>query len=207
MEMVYNKIKQLILLREFVSGQRLSEAALSDRFGVSRTPVRDALRRLSHDGYINIVPNSGAWVASPSRREVEDTFAVRAKLEGWAAMLASHRISPEQLAGLAEKIETEDEIFRSKDIKAYLDVNADFHLIIAAASGNSVLEGYIRDVLAKTFVYMVFMQRYFDFGTNASLDEHRRIADAFARNDESLTVYLVETHVKTTFDDLISGMK
>lgn len=199
---VYNNIKRMILLKELESGQRLSEIGLSEQLGASRTPVREALRRLAGDGFVVIVPKSGAWVASPTRKEVEDAYAVRGKLEGWAASMASHNVTSLFLARLDEKINEEDEIFRARDLERYLDVNTAFHMIIAEAAGNSLLTGYISDILSKTFIYMVFNERYFDFEHNPSLDDHRRILAAFEARDEALCVYLAEHHVKSALAEL-----
>lgn len=199
---VYANLKRMILYKELVSGQKLSEIGLSEQLGVSRTPVREALRRLSNDGFVVIVPKSGAWVASPSKKEVEDAYAMRGRLEGWAASMAVRSVTPLFLARLEERIGEEDEIFKARDLERYLAVNTAFHMIIAEASKNSVLMEYVADILSKTFIYMVFMERYFDFGTNPSLDEHRQILAAFAARDEAKCVELVEAHVGTALADL-----
>lgn len=199
---MYRNIKRMILLKELRAGQKLSEIGLSEQLGVSRTPVHEALRRLESNGFVVIVQKSGAWVASPTRKEVEDTYAVRAKLEGWTASMAVHRVTPLFLARLEKKIEEEDEIFKVRDLERYIEVNTAFHMIIAETAGNLVLTEYIADILSKTFVYMVFMDRYFDFENNPSLDEHRRILDAFTAKDEALCVRLVERHVETALLEL-----
>ncbi|MDL2264130.1 GntR family transcriptional regulator [Synergistaceae bacterium OttesenSCG-928-I11] len=199
---VYESLKRMILFKELVSGQKLSEIGLSEQLGVSRTPVREALRRLSNEGFVLIVPKSGAWVASPTRREVEDAYAVRARLESWAASMAVHNVTPLFLARLEEKIGEEDKIFKDRDLEGYLEVNRGFHMIIAEASKNSVLMEYISDILSKTFIYMVFMERYFDFEHNPSLDEHREILAAFAARDEARCVELSERHVRSAITEL-----
>ena len=199
---VYESLKRMILFKELVSGQKLSEIGLSEQLGVSRTPVREALRRLSNEGFVLIVPKSGAWVASPTRREVEDAYAVRARLESWAASMAVHNVTPLFLARLEEKIGEEDKIFQKRDLEGYLEVNRGFHMIIAEASKNSVLMEYISDILSKTFIYMVFMERYFDFEHNPSLDEHREILAAFAARDEARCVELSERHVCSALTEL-----
>lgn len=200
---VYNQLKSMILRRELLAGQKLSEVGLSEQFSVSRTPVREALRRLANDGFAVIVPKSGVWIASPSPKEVEDAYATRGKLEVWAAAMAVHNVTPLFLARLDEKIREEDAIFNEKDIERYLEVNTAYHMIIAEASGNSILMEYISDILAKTFIYMVFLEeKCFNFKTNASLEEHCRLLDAFSMKDEALTVYLMNKHVKAGLANL-----
>jgi DNA-binding GntR family transcriptional regulator len=199
---VYDDVRKLIIRRELVSGQKLSEIGLSEQLGVSRTPVREALRRLSNDGLVSIVPRLGAWVASPSWSEVENAYVVRGKLEGWAASMAARGVNPLFLARLGEQIALEEEIFALRDLERYIEINRAFHTIIAEASGNSVLAGFIGEILSKTFIYMVFVGRYFDFETNPSLDEHKRILGAFEAKDEGLCARLAEEHVATALREL-----
>lgn len=199
---VYTQVRRLILLKQLMPGQKLSEISLSEQFGVSRTPVREALRRLANDGYVLLIPKSGAWVASPTRKEVEDAYTMRGKLEGWAASMASKNVTPLFLARLDEKISEEDRTFKERDIEKYLHINTAFHMIIAEASGNSVLMEYVSEILARTFMYMVFLERYFDFDNNPSLDEHREILEAFAAKNEDKCVLLVEQHVRKGLESL-----
>lgn len=201
---VYNQIKRMIIHKQLVSGKKLLESSLSEQLSVSRTPVREALRRLANEGYVLIFPKSGAWVASPTKSEVEDAYIMRGKLESWAASMAVRKVSPLFLAKLDEKIQEEDRYFKEKNIEKYLNANTDFHMIIAEAAGNSVLSKYVRDMLAKTFIYMFFLKidRYFDFGINPSMKPHSEIVAAFAKKDETLCVRLVEEHVEVALGDL-----
>ena len=91
-----------VLSGELVSGTRLRQEALADEFGVSRTPIREALRKLQASGLVEVRPHRGALVRGPSAREIRDAYEVRAELEGMAADLASQRIHQEQLDGLHE---------------------------------------------------------------------------------------------------------
>ena len=87
---------------ELVSGTRLRQEALAEEFGVSRTPVREALRKLQASGLVEVQPHRGALVRAPSAREIRDAYEVRAELEGLAAQLAAERIHHEQLDALHE---------------------------------------------------------------------------------------------------------
>ena len=77
----FTEIKKMIMPKRLTPGQRLAEISLSQEIGVSRTPVREALRKLASEGWLKMVPNSGVWVASPTRREIINAYEVRAKLE------------------------------------------------------------------------------------------------------------------------------
>jgi len=105
----YGRLRRDIILKRLEPGQRLSEAGLAEQLEVSRTPVREALRRLGAEGLVVLVPNSGVWVASPSLQEMVDTFDVREGLECMAVERAARHATPLQLCRLEECIEREDE--------------------------------------------------------------------------------------------------
>ncbi len=194
-ERVYEELKRRIFLKELKPGQRLPEASLARTLSVSRTPVREALRILANEGLVNLVPNSGARLVSPTLEQVRDSYEVRGHLEALAASKAAGRITPVQLCLLQEAIDEEEEIFASRDLERYLDVNARFHNIIAEASGNQTLAEHVAHILASTYVFMVFFESFFDFDTNPSLDEHREILGALNRRDENLAVELMRKHI------------
>ena len=198
----YHQIKKMILIKELRAGQRLSEIGLAEQLLVSRTPVREALRRLSNDGFVYLVPNSGVWVASPTKKEVVDAYAVRSRLESWSISMAVSNVTSLFLARLEDTIETERAVFKDRDIERYLEVNSLFHLTIAEAAGNAVLCSYVADILSKTFIYMVFFERFFDFANNPSLDEHCRILEALRQRNEQRCIALTEEHVSLALVDL-----
>ena len=201
-EQVYRELRRRIFLKELKPGQRLPEAALASTLSVSRTPVREALRLLANEGLVDLIPNSGARLASPSLDEVRESYEVREHLEVIAAAKAARNITPVQLCLLEEAIDEEEGIFVSRDLERYLEVNIRFHRIIAEASRNRTLSEYVANILARTYVYMVFFESFFDFDTNPSLDEHREIVKALRQRDESLTVDLMRKHVHLSMEGL-----
>ena len=201
-EAVYRKLLHMIFSRQLKPGQRLPEILIAEQLEVSRTPVREALRRLANEGLVVLIPNVGARIAMPTRQEMLDTYEVRNVLECLAIRRASERITAVQLARLEEKIEEETEVFSLRDLEAYIEINNAFHRIIAEASGNLVLADSIENYLARTFVYMVFFERFFDFDTNPSLEEHRAILAALRARDEEETVRLMNHHIGQAAEDL-----
>jgi DNA-binding GntR family transcriptional regulator len=192
----------MIFSKQLKPGQRLPEVLLAEQLEVSRTPVREALRRLANEGLVVLMPNVGASVVTPTRQEMLDTYEVRNVLECLAIRKAAGRITAVQLARLEEKIEEETEVFAQRDLEAYIEINNAFHRIIAEASGNLVLADSIENYLARTFVYMVFFERFFDFDTNPSLEEHRAILAALRARDEEETVRLMNHHIGQAAEDL-----
>ena len=201
-EAVYHKLLHLIFSKQLRPGQRLPEVNVAEQLEVSRTPVREALRRLANEGLVVLMPNVGARIVTPTRQEMLDAYEVRNELECLAARKASGRISPVQLARLEEKIEEEVEVFAQRDLEAYIEINNAFHRIIAEASGNLALADTIENYLARTFVYMVFFESFFDFDTNPSLEEHRAILAALRAHDEEETVNLMNHHIWKSAEDL-----
>jgi len=142
-----------MLSGELVSGTRLRQVALADEFGVSRTPIREALRKLQASGLIELQPHRGALVRGPSAREIRDAYEVRAELEGLAAELAAQRIQQQQLDGLREaQSEFRETLARmlqvrsdrsgampDEEIERWRHANDRFHQLIQDAAANDVL--------------------------------------------------------------------
>ena len=201
-EFVYEQLRRKIFEKSLTSGQRLPEVAIAKEMNVSRTPVREALRRLESEGLVQIVPGWGACLASPTKQEIIDTYEVRETLETMAIRKAARRITPLQLCMLQEQINAEREVFVKKDLESYLKVNDDFHIIIAESSGNSTLAGYVRNILSRIFVQMIFFESFFDFDTNPSLEEHIAILEALSAHDEEKCTTLIREHLRLSMEGL-----
>ena len=203
-EFVYEQLRRKIFEKSLTSGQRLPEVAIAKEMNVSRTPVREALRRLESEGLVQIVPGWGACLASPTKQEIIDTYEVRETLETMAIRKAARRITPLQLCMLQEQINAEREVFVKKDLESYLKVNDDFHIIIAESSGNSTLAGYVRNILSRIFVQMIFFESFFDFDTNPSLEEHIAILEALSAHDEEKCAALIREHLRLSMEGLMA---
>ena len=204
-DQVYKQIRRFIFEKKFKSGQHLPEITLAKEFSVSRTPVREALRKLESEGLVQIIPGWGACLASPTRKEIFDTYEVRMDLELLSVRKASRVITRLQLCKLQEKIDEERETFRDKDLESYLDVNDAFHLTIAEAADNAALLGCIRNVLARVYVQSIFFESFFDFDTNPSLDEHIDILAALSAHDEDKCARLMTSHIQKAMTSLKSS--
>ncbi|HPI98133.1 MAG TPA: GntR family transcriptional regulator [Synergistales bacterium] len=192
---VYEELKNLIITKELRPGQRIPEISMARQLNVSRTPVREALRRLANEGLVDLIPNVGAQLASPTKQDIQDAFEMRTYLECMAVRKAVKRITPVQICMLEEQILAEVKVFRERDLEKYLDVNRAFHMIIAEASGNTVLHEYLGNILSRTMVYMFFFESFFDFDTNPSLEEHRQIVEALKARNEELVARIMEEHI------------
>ena len=134
------RVRQMIVQGEIAGGARINERALCDRFGVSRTPLREALKVLAREGYVRLTPNRGATAAELTVEDLEEAFPIMGALEALAGELAACNASDEQLANIAALNDRMRARHRAGDLRAYFALNEAIHLAIAAASGNATLE-------------------------------------------------------------------
>lgn len=138
-ERIYRALKEDILSGELAPETRLVEVTLAERFGVSRTPVREALKRLSTEGLADLDPLRGLIVKGLDVQEVEEVYAIREVLDGLAARLAAERISTEDMARLRTLMEMMSDFVRENRPNALVQANIRFHEIIYQAAGNGRL--------------------------------------------------------------------
>ncbi len=139
-DMIASEIEELIFGGTYGDGARLDEAALAERFGVSRTPIREALQKLSLSGLVTQIPRRGVFVRQPGPVELMEMFEVMAELEAAAARLAALRISDAALADLRAANAKCQEAVEAQDPAAYYLENERFHQIIYEQSGNKFLQ-------------------------------------------------------------------
>jgi len=194
-EYVYRELRNQIFGKKLRAGQRLPEASIARELEVSRTPVREALRRLANEGLVDFVPNLGARLVFPTTEEIRDAYELREYLERMAIRKAAQRIRPPELYRLEENIHEEEKAFTGRKLDDYLRINIAFHSIIAESSGNRMLAEFVENVLSRIYVYMILFESFFDFDSNPSLDEHRQLLEALRQKDADLAERLIGTHV------------
>lgn len=199
---VYQKIKNAIRKRYIKQGSQLVEGSLAQNLGVSRTPVRSAIRKLEADGLVKSIPNRGAFVITPTLKEIEETFLVRGHLEQMAARLAAKSITPGQIAILNELIEEEALIFEKQELDEYYLVNDTFHLKIAEFSDNNVLASYVHTLLDKTRIFLILFDPFSKLSISPSLKDHKTIVAALEKHDQEEAVKAVSSHIRSSIDDL-----
>lgn len=202
-DFAYGEIKGMILRKLLLPGQRLAESAISEQLAISRTPVREALRALSNDGWVTLIPSCGVWVASPTRREVLDSYEMRAKLECWALSKGLPNVTPLLISRLEECLEEEERVYKGGDALLYPDINSKFHLLIAESGGNAVLSKHLHILLSQSVIFMALYEDYFDFRNNPSLEEHQGITEALRARDKDRVIGLMKKHLDAAVSDLI----
>lgn len=192
---IYHELRRQLFNKELAPGQRLPEVAIAKTLEVSRTPVREALRRLAAEGLVELLPNIGARVISPTREEIEDCFDIRTDLECLAIGRAATKISNLQLFLLEEAIEEEKEVFPTRNLEQYIEKNSKFHRIIAEASGSPILSEYVNNIIERSHAYMILFEHFFEINTNPSLEDHIEILKALRSRDADKCVELMRNHV------------
>lgn len=195
-DLVYLELKHKILTGEIVSQTRLMEIDLSEKMNVSRTPIREAIKRLADDGLVKVEPRRGAYVANISIKDMLDVFEVREDMEGFVAKLAAQRITDEEkkeLKAIAE--EYEKAIEEADDKERIIELDEKFHNFIVKCSGNETLSELVHYVqeLSLRFRYL-----YYDDSSlyESTAEQHNRIMEAInsGRDEEARTE--ADAHVK-----------
>ncbi|MBM2578032.1 GntR family transcriptional regulator [Jannaschia sp. Os4] len=193
-ETIADEIEELILSDAFADGDRLDEATLAERFGVSRTPVREAIQRLSLTGLVDLRPRRGAFVRQPGPVELLEMFEVMAEIEAVCARLAAARIEDDALAGLAAANAACAAAVEAGDADGYYRANEGFHLRLYAESGNRFLEGEAQRLHRRLKPYRRLQLRL--RGRMAqSLAEHREIIAALEAGDAACAATATRDHV------------
>jgi DNA-binding GntR family transcriptional regulator len=188
-------IRDAIISGELQPGHPLREAELGRQMGISRTPVREALRLLQNDGLVEFQPNRGATVKSYTAADLEDVYNLRAALEGYAALTAAERITDLQLTALKESCDRYMKLRSSSESLSLLaEENVTFHNTILAAAGSERLAAMIRQVTALPLIYKSYLT-YSPENREAAESQHRQIAEALAQRAGGDARRLLEDHV------------
>jgi len=194
-DLVYEKLQQSLLEEKFNPGDKITEKEITEELGVSRTPVREALYRLTATGLIKIIPHKGFIVSRWTVRELKDVIAVRMVLEKLAIKLAVENIFPEEIEELKDLIIKIEKAVKDKNIPKSSNPNTLFHDKIILASRNKELFEILKPLKNKIFGFRIIdlsaPKRLKD-----SLKEHHMMLDALINKDSDLAQTLIQEHIK-----------
>ncbi|EHL95388.1 transcriptional regulator, GntR family [Acetobacteraceae bacterium AT-5844] len=199
-ERAYQAIRQKIMDGSFPPGSPLREEMLAAEIGVSRTPVRDALRRLLADGLVESTRNYGTFVTEITGDDLHEVYHLRAMLEGYAARRAAQRITAEELAELgrlADEMENMEGPAEAR-IARFSTLNRDFHLTIVRAARSRRLEGMLGWVLQVPLVLLKQYRMQEWVNIERSNRQHREIIEALAAHNAEWAGLLVSAHLNAT---------
>ena len=199
----YNHLESAILTGKLKPRERLVEKGLAERLGMSRTAIRETLRRLEQRGMVRILPRRGAVVSNLSPLDVENIYAVRIHLEVFGARLAAQRISREGLRRVAEFEAAHAKLAGDGDVRVLMQANDRFHDAIYAATENPCLVELIQQLRRQ--VHMIRFNAWaLPERIARSLAEHRRIMEALARRDGDGLAELTQRHIQVAKDIYLS---
>ena len=205
-EMVYSRLEEEILSGELARGTALGEIALAKRLGVSRTPIRGALHRLSEEGLVEIKPNRGAIVVGVSDDDLVDTYKIRMRLEGLASSMAAERMDGDAKARLEEIVELSEFYLAKGDVDKLKELDTDFHLVIYQASGNRTLSKILtelhRNIRSYRRIALTVPGRL-----ERSIEEHRDILDAIKSGNADQAEKLTSLHIERAMKNMIIATK
>lgn len=205
-ELVFEALREAILKGVLKPGERLMEIQLAEEMGVSRTPVREAIRKLELEGLVAMVPRKGAYVASLSMKDIIEVFEIRGALEGLAAELAAERITDEELEELERYLVRITESIESGDLALVVAIDTDFHSQLYKASRNERLAQIINNLREQ-------IQRFRTTSLSlpgrmqAALEEHKKIVDAISTRDGALARRLAEEHIENAENSLMEAIR
>ena len=193
-DVVFNTLRQAILRGDIQPGERLLEIHLADKLGVSRTPIREAIRKLELEGLVLMIPRKGAVVAEITEKSLRDVLEVRRALEELAMKLACERILDEEIEELKEAAKEFENALKTGDVTVYAEADVKFHDIIYRTTDNQRLIQLLYNLREQMYRYRVeYLKR--DDSHDTLLAEHQYIIETLERRDSDEAVKAVCAHV------------
>lgn len=193
-DVVFNTLRQAILTGELKPGERLMEIHLAKKLGVSRTPIREAIRKLELEGLVTMIPRRGAEVAQITEKSMNDVLEVRRALDVLCVELACDRITEEELEQLKAACEAFEAAVKTKDAKKIAHADVALHDIIVCATGNQRLIQLVNNLSEQMYRYR------FEYIKDSSqherlVEEHRVIYQSLVEKDKEAVSQAAKTHI------------
>lgn len=204
-DVVFNTLRNAILTGELSPGERLMEIKLADKLGVSRTPIREAIRKLELEGLVVNTPRKGAEVANISAEDLRDVLEVRRSLEVLAISLACDKMTDETLELLYENIDAFKHSIHAKATSDIASVDVTFHDIIYKATGNNRLIQILNNISEQMYRYRFEYIKNKE-SWNRLVEEHMNIYQAIKNRDKDLAVKSILLHIDNQERDIRKKM-
>ena len=205
-DVVFQTLRQAILKGELQPGERLMEIKLAERLGVSRTPIREAIRKLELEGLVVMIPRKGAAVANISENDTKDVLEVRRTLEMFAVEVACDRITSEQLEHLKKAAKEFEAAKGSMDLIRIAETDMKFHEIIYEATHNERLVQMLNNLRENMYRYRIEYLKDLNY-YDSLVREHQEILDAVETGEKSRARVCMRDHIDNQQLAVISRLK
>ncbi|MCF0186984.1 MAG: GntR family transcriptional regulator [Bacteroidaceae bacterium] len=194
-DVVFNTLREAILKGELKPGERLMELHLANRLGVSRTPIREAIRMLEQEGLAVTIPRKGAQVAKMTEKDLQDVLEVRDALDELAVACACRRMTAEQMEELKVAMKAFEAATKGDDIRNIVETDEAFHNVIYKAANNPKLEAIVNNSREQMYRY-----RY-EYVKDTSIykqliEEHRAMIEGFEKHDVEFVKKIMHSHLE-----------
>lgn len=204
---VITEMRRRIINGELPAGGSLSEIALAESFGVSRTPVREALKQLQTEGLVEIRPRVGTFVTAPSRREMTELFEMKELLEGAAARLVARRGQVPELDRLEANLVEADAAVAADDKERYAELVEEFHELLITGADNAKLEAHYRILMNQLAYSRLVMTSLSQPGRPLQSDrEHHNVVELIIAKDGDNAERVMRDHVRASRQALMAGI-
>lgn len=205
-DMVFDVLMNAIMQGQLSPGERLLEVQLADEMGVSRTPVREAIRRLELEGFVVMVPRKGAYVAGLSVDDVESVYEIRTALETLAVRLAAQRMEAEDYRQLDELAEQMKATWQERNVEQWVALDARFHELLYTFSRNERLVQMMSNIMEQLSRYRIISLANVEVRQN-SLAEHQKVIEALKRRDSEQAAAAAALHIENTKHSLLKMLQ
>jgi DNA-binding GntR family transcriptional regulator len=194
-EVVFETLREAIIGGVLRPGERLMEIQLAEELGVSRTPVREAIRKLELEGFVVMIPRKGAYVSDISYKDIADIFEIRGALEQLAAGLACERITEEELENLERLLVQKKECIDGEDVEGMVEIDTQFHEALYRASRNDRLVQIVSNLREQ-------IQRFRSTSLASpgrmreAWEEHEKLVEAISERNIPLAQQLASEHIE-----------
>ena len=210
----YSEILHAIITQKYAPGDHLAEAKIAEDLNMSRTPVRNALKKMIASGVLEYSRNVGCRIPLLTPHDMESVFSIRITLEGKAARLAAERAMKADVARLFEILEREKDLYARRETAEYTQLNEEIHVGVATLSNNFYLERFVSQTFWRSELYIFFFDRFYDKGVpsheksmrdpgkSQSCREHETLVNAIAAGDPEAAAVAMTNHINSTYETM-----
>ena len=205
-EAICESLRNAIKNGKLKPGERLMEVQLAEELGISRTPVREAIRKLEQEGYVIMLPRRGTYVSSVSVHDVQEIFEIRTALEKLSTGLAARRIENDELEQLQKLLTKIEGYIEKRDIDNIVKTDIEFHDLLYHVSRNERLSGIISNLKEQLARFRTLSMSY-PGRLEETLEEHREMVEAIASGDVEAAREAAERHMVRAEETLLKAMR